>query len=49
MLFGLVNVLASIQGYINKILTEKLNISVIIYFGNILIYTNKLGYIESIW
>ena len=39
MLFGLFNASASFQGYINKILTKKLNIFVIIYLNNIFIYT----------
>ena len=39
MLFGLFNAAATFQGYINKILAEKLNIFVIIYLDNILIYT----------
>ena len=37
--FGLSNALASFQGYINKILAEKLDIFVIVYLDNILIYT----------
>ena len=32
------NTLASFQSYINKILTEKLNIFVIVYLDDILIY-----------
>ena len=38
-LFGLSNALASFQGYINKILADKLNIFVIVYLYNIFIYT----------
>ena len=38
MLFGLFNVSGSFQRYINKILAEKPNISVIIYLDNIFIY-----------
>ena len=41
MLFGLSNALAIFQGYINKILAEKLDIFVIIYLDNILIYTKN--------
>ena len=37
--FGLSNAPASFQGYINKILTEKLDIFVIVYLDDILIYT----------
>ena len=39
MFFGLTNALASFQGYINKILAEKLDIYVIVYLDDILIYT----------
>ena len=37
--FGLSNALASFQGYINKILVEKLDIFVIVYLDDIFIYT----------
>ena len=37
--FGLSNVPASFQGYINKILAKKLNIFVIFYLNDIFIYT----------
>lgn len=37
--FGLSNAPASFQEYINKILAEKLNIFVIVYLNDILIYT----------
>ena len=43
MLFGLTNALASFQGYINKILAEKLDIFVIVYLDDILIYTDDDG------
>ena len=43
MLFGLTNALASFQGYIIKILTEKLDIFVIVYLNDILIYTEDNG------
>ena len=36
--FGLFNALTSFQGYINKILVEKLDIFVIVYLNDILIY-----------
>ena len=39
MSFGLSNAPASFQGYINKILVEKLDIFVIMYLDDILIYT----------
>ena len=40
MSFGLINVSARFQEYINKILAEKIDIFVIVYLDNILIYTN---------
>ena len=39
MLFGLTNILATFQGYINKILVKKLNVFVIVYLDDIFIYT----------
>ena len=50
MLFGLSNVPASFQGYINKILAEKLDIFVIVYLDDIFIYTKNLsqGYIDAV-
>ena len=49
-LFGLSNTLATFQGYVNKILAEKLDIFVTIYLNNILIYIKNLGqpYVEVI-
>ena len=41
--FGLSNTLAIFQGYINKILAKKLNIFIIVYLDNILIYTEDPG------
>ena len=43
MLFGLFNALASFQSYINKILAKKLDVFIIVYLDNILIYTKKTG------
>ena len=37
--FGLCNALASFLGYIKKILAEKLDIFVIVYLDDIVIYT----------
>ena len=37
--FGLSSTLATFQGYINKILAKKLDIFVIVYLDDILIYT----------
>ena len=41
--FGLSNAPKSFQGYINKILVEKLDIFVIVYLDDILIYTKAPG------
>ena len=43
MLFGLTNATASFQGYINKIFAKKLDIFVIVYLDDILIYTKDDG------
>ena len=43
MSFGLTNASASFQGYINKILSEKLDIFVIVYLNDIIIYTDDDG------
>ena len=40
---GLSNAPASFQDYINKILAKKLDIFVIIYLNDILIYIKDLG------
>lgn len=34
--------MANLQAYINKILAKKLDVFMIIYLNNILIYTNKI-------
>ena len=41
--FGLTNAPGSFQGYVNKILAEKLDIFVIVYLDDILIYTKDPG------
>ena len=43
MLFSLSNAPASFQGYVNKILAEKLDVFVIVYLDDILIYTKDAG------
>ena len=43
MLFGSSHAPASFQGYINKILAEKLDIFVIVYLDDIFIYTKDQG------
>ena len=43
MLFGLSNAPASFQGYIDKILAEKLDIFLIVYLDDIFIYTEDQG------
>ena len=48
--FGLSNAPASFQGYINKIMAEKLDIFIIVYLDDILIYTEDQGqgYVEAV-
>ena len=43
MSFGLSNAPATFQGYVNKILAEKLDIFVVVYLDDILIYTEDPG------
>ena len=42
-LFGFSNTPTTFQKYVNKILAEKLNIFVIVYLNDILIYIKDLG------
>ena len=51
MSFRLSNAPASFQNYINKILANKLDIFVIIYLDNILIYIKDQGqgYVNAVW
>ena len=48
--FGLSNAPTIFQGYVNKILAKKLDIFVIVYLDNILIYTENPGqpHVEAI-
>ncbi len=48
--FGLSNAPASFQGYINKIPAEKIDIFVIVYLDDILIYTENPGqpYVDAV-
>lgn len=50
MLFGLSNALVIFQGYVNQILAEKLNVFVIVYLDDILLYSKDeiQGYIEAV-
>lgn len=43
MLFGFSNTPASFKGYINKILATKLDIFMVVYLDNILIYIKDPG------
>ena len=51
MLFGLSNAPARFQGYINKILVKKLDVFVIVYLDDILIYTadEAQGHMVAVW
>ena len=50
MFFGFSNIPATFQGYVNKILAEKLDIFVIVYLDDILIYIEDPGqpYVEAV-
>ena len=50
MLFGFSIAPATFQGYVNKILAKKLDIFVIVYLDDILIYTKDPGqsYVEVV-
>ena len=41
--FDLLNASATFQGYVNKILAKKLDVFVIVYLDDILIYTEDPG------
>ena len=51
MLFGLFNIPASFQSYINKIVVKKLDIFVIVYLYDILIYIEDQGqaHVDIVW
>ena len=50
MLFGLSNFSAIFQGYVSKILAEKLDVFVMVYLDDILIYIEDLSqlYVKAI-
>ena len=50
MFFKLLNILITLQRYVNKILVKKLDIFIIVYLNNILIYIKDLNqsYIETV-
>ena len=50
MFFKLSNIPASFQGYLNKILAKKLDVFVIVYLDNILIYIKDVdqAYINAV-
>ncbi len=49
--FRLTNTPATFQSYINKILAEKLDVFVIVYLDDILIYTKNEGkeHVQTVW
>ena len=49
--FGLSNALASFQVYNNKILAKKLDVFVIVYLDDILIYSKDAGqaHVNTVW
>lgn len=48
MSFDLSNTPASFQSYINKILAKKLDVIVIVYLNNILIYPNEVNHVDAV-
>lgn len=48
-LFSIFDALTSVQGYINGIQIEKLNVFDIVYLDDILIYINKTDHINTIY
>ena len=51
MFFDLFNSPASFQGYVNKILVEKLDVFIIVYLNDILICTEnaRQGHVKAVW
>ncbi len=49
--FGLPNTPATFQGYINEIMAEKLDVFVIVYLDDILIYIESKGeeHVQAVW
>lgn len=48
MQFDLSNALASFQEYMNNILIKKLDIFIIVYLDDILIYINKTNHVKAV-
>lgn len=46
--FGLSNVPINFQSYINKILAKKLNVFMLVYLDEILIYNDEAVYVDTI-
>ena len=49
--FEVTNISATFYGYINKILAKKLDIFMIVYLNDILIYTKSKGkeHVQAVW
>lgn len=47
--FNFFNTSSSFQEYINNILVENLDSFVIIYWNAILIYIDKVDYVDTVW
>lgn len=47
--FSLFNIPVNFQGYIIKVLAEKLEVFVIVFLDNILIYINKMNHVDAVY